>query len=197
MIRHVLIREHGGPEVLRVEQTPSVAPNADQACIRTRAIAVSKPDVLMRQGRYKWSPPLPLNPGNELTGVVTAIGAHVDCVRVGDAVLLSARELPRRGGCYTEEMIAPASALHVLPQNVVLQQAVLIPSYVVAHAMLNDFGLPQQARSVFINGVSGAVGSALAELAKLRGMTVIGTVGSSSKEQHAKSRSVDHVLNYN
>jgi NADPH2:quinone reductase len=196
VIRQVLIREHGGPEVLRIEHAQPVAPRADQVCIRTRAIAVSKPDILMRQGRYKWSPPLPLNPGNELTGVVTAVGEQVDSVRVGDAVLLSARELPQRGGCYTEEMIAPASAVHVLPSNVDLQKAVLLPSYVVAHAMLNDFGLPRQARSVFINGVSGAVGSALAELAKLREMTVIGTVGSSSKEQFAKSRGVDHVLNY-
>jgi NADPH2:quinone reductase len=197
VIRQVLIREHGGPEVLRIEQAQPVAPKAGQVCIRTRAMAVSKPDLLMRQGRYKWSPPLPLNPGNELTGVVTAIGEQVDSVRVGDAVLLSARELPQRGGCYTEEMVAPASAVHVLPPNVDLQKAVLLPSYVVAHAMLNDFGLPREARSVFINGVSGAVGSALAELAKLRGMTVIGTVGSSSKEQYAKSRGVDHVLNYN
>lgn len=197
MIRQVLIREHGGPVVLRIEQTPSVAPQAGQVCISTRAIAVSKPDVLMRQGRYKWSPPLPLNPGNELTGVVTAVGEHVDSVRVGDAVLLSARELPQRGGCYTEQITAPASAVHVLPPNVDLEKAVLLPSYVVAHAMLNDFGLPRQARSAFINGVSGAVGSALAELAKLRGMTVIGTVGASSKESYAKSRGVDHVLNYN
>jgi NADPH2:quinone reductase len=197
VIRQVLIREHGGPVVLRIEQTPSVAPQAGQVCISTRAIAVSKPDVLMRQGRYKWSPPLPLNPGNELTGVVTAVGEHVDSVRVGDAVLLSARELPQRGGCYTEQITAPASAVHVLPPNVDLEKAVLLPSYVVAHAMLNDFGLPRQARSAFINGVSGAVGSALAELAKLRGMTVIGTVGASSKESYAKSRGVDHVLNYN
>lgn len=196
MIKQVLIHEHGGPEVLRIVERPDVPPARAEVCIRTRAIAVSKPDLLMRQGRYAWSPPLPLNPGNELTGVVTAVGENVDSVRVGDAVLLSARELPQRGGCYTEQMVAPADAVHVLPPGVDLQQAALLPSYVVAHAMLSDLGLSQRARSVFINGVAGAVGGALAELAKVRGMTVIGSVGSPEKERYAKSRGVDHVLNY-
>lgn len=196
MIKQVLIQQHGGPEVLRIVEKPDVPPGPAEVSIRTRVIAVGKPDLLMRQGQYKWSPPLPLNPGNELTGVVTAVGQGVTSVRVGDAVLLSARELPQRGGCYTEQMVAPASAVHVLPPGVDLQQAVLLPSYVVAHAMLSDLAPSYRARSAFVNGVSGTVGAALAELAKLRGMTVIGTVGSAEKAQQAKSRGIDHVLNY-
>lgn len=196
MMKQVILRSVGAPDVLEMIESPRQRPGPGQVLIETRAIAVSKPDVLMRQGRYAWSPPLPINPGNELTGVVAEIGPDVTGVAVGDPVLLSARELPARGGCYTEAITVLASAVHVLPAHVDLQEAVVLPTYLVAHAMLSGLGLAEKARSVFVNGATGAVGSALCELAKARGLAVIGSVGSPEKAEQARAAGVDFVLNY-
>lgn len=195
-MKQVILREVGAPDVLEVVEGTHQRPGPGQVLIETRAIAVSKPDVLMRQGRYIWSPPLPINPGNELTGIAVEVGHGVTSVAVGDSVLLSARELPTRGGCYTEAITVSAAAVHVLPANVDLQEAVVLPTYLVAHAMLNGLGLAEKARSVFVNGATGAVGGALCELAKARGLTVIGSVGSPEKAIWARAAGVDFVLNY-
>lgn len=195
-MKQVILRTVGGPDVLELVESPRPEAGPGEVVIETRAIAVSMPDVLMRQGRYAWSPPLPINPGSELTGVVTAVGASVAGVSVGDGVLLSARELPMRGGCYTEARAVPAGAVHVLPAGVDLEAAVVLPTYLVAHAMLNMVGVGEKCRSVFVNGATGAVGGALCELARARGLTVIGSVGSPEKAAAAKAAGVDFVLNY-
>lgn len=195
-MRTVIIRRPGGPEMLELlERTlPPLAPAEIQ--IRTRAMGVSRPDILIRKGIYHWMPPLPASPGNELTGIVEAVGGEVEDIRPGQAVLLSARDLPVRGGCYAERINVPAGAVHPLPDHVDLEQAVVLPTYLVAYAMLHDMGFRPGARSVFIPGATGGVGGALIELAKAEGLTVIGSVGSPSKAAHASALGADHVIDY-
>ena len=195
-MKQVILREVGGPEVLEIVDAECPAPGPGQVRIETRVIAVSKPDVLIRKGLYTWSPPLPANPGNELAGVVAEVGEGVDGVQVGDGVILSARELPVRGGCYTEEITVPAGSVHVVPAGVDLEAAVVLPTYLVAHGMLSVLALTDRSRSIFVNGATGAIGSALAELAKARGLTVIGSVGSDDKAEQARAAGVDLVLDY-
>jgi NADPH:quinone reductase-like Zn-dependent oxidoreductase len=69
-----------------------------------------------------------------LAGIVDSIGEGVQDFVAGQSVLLSSRELPIRGGCYTEFIAVPATCAHALPAGVLLEQAVVLPSYVVAHA---------------------------------------------------------------
>jgi NADPH2:quinone reductase len=196
-VRTVLLHKPGGPEVLEVVERPLPAPGPADVLIRTRAMAVSRPDVLIRTGAYSWMPPLPASPGNELTGIVEAVGDGVQTLRVGQAVLLSARDLPVRGGCYTDAICVPADAVYPLPDGVDFDQAVVLPSYLVAYAMLHDMGLLQQGvRSIFVTGAAGSVGGALVELAKAEGLTVIGSTGSDEKAAHARSLGADHTISY-
>jgi NADPH:quinone reductase len=195
-MKTVLLRRPGGPEVLETVDVPLPTPKADQVLIRTKAIGVSRPDVLIRKGIYAWMPPLPASPGSELTGIVEAAGADVDTVRPGQSVLLSARDLPVRGGCYTEAIAVPAAAVHPLPEGVDLDQAVVLPSYLVAYAMLHDMGARPGTRSIFVAGAAGSVGGALVELAKAQGLTVIGSAGSPQRMAYARSLGADHVVNY-
>ncbi len=195
-MRTVLLHRPGGPEVLEIVERPLPAPGAADVLIRTRAMAVSRPDVLIRKGVYSWMPPLPASPGNELTGVVDVVGDSVQSLRVGQAVLLSARDLPVRGGCYTDAICVPADAVYPLPDGIDFDQAVVLPSYLVAYAMLHDMGLPQGMRSIFVTGAAGSVGGALVELAKAEGLTVVGSVGSDEKAAHARSLGADHTVDY-
>jgi NADPH2:quinone reductase len=198
-VRTVLLHRPGGPEVLEIVERPEPTPGRSELLIRTKAMAVSRPDVLIRKGVYSWMPPLPASPGNELTGVVEAVGADVRTLRVGQAVLLSARDLPVRGGCYTDAICVAADAVYPLPDGIDFDQAVVLPTYLVAYAMLHDMGLSfslQGMRSIFVTGAAGGVGGALVELAKVEGLTVIGSVGSDEKAAHARSLGADHIVNY-
>ena len=195
-MKTALIKRTGEPDVLEIVTSDRPSPGPHEVLIRTAVMAVSGPDVLMRRGLYKWSPPLPLSPGNELVGFVESVGEQVQQIKVGSAVLLSARELPARGGCYTEYRVVPANAVHVLPEGVDLEQAVTIPTYVVAHAMLRG-SLNSFAKSIFVNGIAGTMGGALTELAKAQGLTVIGTVSSEEKAHYARSKGADEVIIYN
>jgi NADPH2:quinone reductase len=196
-VRTVLIQKPGGPEVLEIVERPEPAPGPADVLIRARAMAVSRPDILIRKGVYSWMPPLPASPGNELTGVVEAVGAGVQTLRVGQAVLLSARDLPVRGGCYTDAICVPADAVYPLPDGIDFEQAVVLPSYLVAYAMLHDMGILRDGmRSIFVTGAAGSVGGALVELAKAEGLIVIGSVGSDEKAAHARSLGADHTVDY-
>ena len=104
----IQVRAPGGPEVAELVELPVPQPGAGEVRVRAMAIGAGGPDVLIRNGTYKWMPPLPAIPGNEMAGVVDAVGAGVTALHVGQRVLVSARELPQRGGCYAEAICVPA-----------------------------------------------------------------------------------------
>jgi NADPH2:quinone reductase len=196
-MKSVIFRKAGGPEVLEVIDAPEPSAAPGEVLIRVKAIAVSATDTIIRRGLYKWSPPLPANPGNELAGVIEEVGEGVDGFTTGQKVLMSSRELPMRGGCYTELIAVPASAVHGLADDVDLEKAVVLPSYAVAHAMFHGFGLAQNAKSIFVTGVAGIIGGAFTDLAKANGTKVYGSVSSDAKAEYALSRGVEQVVNYN
>jgi NADPH2:quinone reductase len=194
-MKTVVLRQPGGPDVLEMVEGPMPVPGPGEVVIRSRAIGVSRPDILIREGRYSWMPPLPASPGSELSGIIDAIGPGVSALQVGQAALVSARDLPVRGGCYTEAICVPASAAYALPAGVDFDQAVVLPTYLVAYAMLEMFEM-SRLKSIFVTGVAGGIGGALAELAKDRGLMVIGSVGSAAREAYARAAGVDHIVNY-
>ncbi|NQV56306.1 MAG: zinc-dependent alcohol dehydrogenase family protein [Rhodospirillales bacterium] len=195
-MKSVIFYEPGGPEVLKLVELPDPVAGRGEVLIRTRAMAVSMPDVLIRTGVYKWSPPLPASPGNELTGIVEAIGEDVTEFQPGQPVLLSARELSVRGGCYTELIAVSERSVHALPDDVDFERAAVLPTYVVAHAMLHGLGIAASAQSIFVTGAAGSVAGALTDLAKAGGITVIGSVSSEAKAEYARAQGVDHIVYY-
>jgi NADPH2:quinone reductase len=193
-MKAILIRTPGGPSALELVEAPVPEPGPGQARVRAHAIGVGRPDVLMRQGTYKWMPPLPAIPGNELAGVVEAVGAGVRDVALGDRVLLSARELPRRGGCYAEAACAPAESLYALPDSVTFDAAVSLPNFQLAQALLFGCGSAGPVRSVLITAAAGGVASAMVQTARARGLQVIATASSAAKRDHALRQGASAAL---
>jgi NADPH:quinone reductase len=190
----VRLRAHGGPEVLELEQLALPEPARGEVRVQAMAIGVGRPDALVRTGRYKWMPPMPAIPGNEMAGVVDALGPDVRGVAIGQRVLLSSRELPQRGGCYAEYACAPASALYALPQSVDFDDAVSLPNFQLAHALLFHCGGPRPASSVLITGAAGGVASAMVQLARASRMRVIACASTASKREFAASNGADVCL---
>ncbi|CAN5130668.1 zinc-dependent alcohol dehydrogenase family protein [soil metagenome] len=195
-MKAVLVYRTGGPDALDYVDQPMPEPGPLDVQIRAEAFGVGQPDVLIRSGVYKWMPPLPANPGNDVAGRISAIGSSVTGISIGQKVLLSARDLAQRGGCYAEFVVAPADAVHILPESVDLEDAVCLANYQVAWALLHACGGHTVADSVLVIGAAGGVGTSIVQLASLAGMTVIGTVSTTEKANFARSNGADHVIFY-
>jgi NADPH2:quinone reductase len=193
-MRAVRVRVPGGPEALELVDLPVPACGPGQVLVRAGAIGAGGPDVLIRKGIYKWMPPLPAIPGNEMAGTIAAVGDGVDPARIGQRVLVSSRELPQRGGCYAQYIAVPADAPFPLPAGISDTDAVSLGNVQLAQAMLleSNGGLP--VRSILVPGAAGGVATALVQLAVHHGMTVIGTASTPAKRAHAIAHGVTTLV---
>ncbi len=194
-MKAIQVQVPGGPDHLIVVDLPDPLPGIGQVRVRAKAIGVGRPDVLIRNGTYKWMPPLPAIPGAELAGEIDAIGAGVEQWQLGDRVLVSARELEQRGGCYTEAIVVPQEAPYPLPDAVAFEDAVSLPNLQLALALMRVAGLPSSVHpTVLITGASGGVAGMLCQVAKSMGFTTVGTSRTESKSSYALDQGFDHVI---
>lgn len=192
-IQAVQLQVPGGPEVLSLVDLPMPRPGPGQVRVRAHAIGAGGPDVLIRNGSYKWMPPLPAVPGNELAGVVDAVGPGTGRLAVGDRVLVSARELPQRGGCYVQAICVDQAVPFVLPDSLAFDDAVSLGNFQLALALLASNGnLPAQ--SILVPGAAGGVATALAQVARSRGLRVIGTASTPEKRAFALENGVTDLI---
>jgi NADPH2:quinone reductase len=187
------MQKGGGPEVLQLAEKPWPQPAAGEVRVRAEAIGISSADLLVRKGIYNWMPPLPAIPGNEMAGVIDALGPGVTGVRIGERVLVSSRELPFRGGCYAQAICVPAASLFTLPDSIAAHDAVSLPNYQLAGALLYESGV-RKPRSIVAYGASGGVGMALLQLASADDMKAIGIVSSDGKRAFVQRAGIEHVL---
>ncbi|MGK6307757.1 zinc-dependent alcohol dehydrogenase family protein [Variovorax sp. DT-64] len=192
-MKAIQLQAPGGPDVLQLVELPLPQPQAGEVRVKAMAIGAGGPDVLIRNGTYKWMPPMPAIPGNEMAGVVDAVGPGVSALHVGQRVLVSARELKQRGGCYAEAICVPEAAPFVLPDAIRFEDAVSLGNFQLALAMLTSNGnLP--ARSILIPGAAGGVATALVQVARDRGMHVIGTASTPQKRDFALKNGAHEVI---
>jgi NADPH2:quinone reductase len=189
----VQLQTPGEPEVLELVDRPVPQPAPGELRVQALAIGVGKPDALIRRGSYKWMPPLPAVPGNELAGRVDALGPGVDSSWLGRHVLVSSRELPQRGGCYVQAICVPAAAAYALPDGLDPADAVSAPNLQLAAALLYASGM-QRPQSIVVHGAAGGVAHALLQLAQADGMLAIGTASSTDKARFARDAGALHVI---
>lgn len=192
-MRAIALRTPGGPEVLELVERPMPEPGPGQARVSARAIGAGGPDVLIRKGTYKWMPALPATPGNEMAGFVDAVGSEVDNKLLGRRVLVSARELSQRGGCYAEAICVPAASLFFLPDTVAFDDAVSLGNFQLALALLAANG-HAPVKSILVPGAAGGVATALVQVARGRGIEVIGTASTDAKRALALANGVTTLV---
>jgi NADPH:quinone reductase len=177
MTRVVLAPRYGGPEVLSVVEEPVPDPGPGEARVEVRAAGVNPADWKSYGGTFGTDPGrLPIRPGYEAAGVVTAVGPDAvgpaGPVSVGDEVIAF-----RLSGAYAAELVAPASALVPKPAGLQWEQAagLLLTGATAVHA-LTATGVGA-GDTVLVHGASGGVGLMAVQLAAERGARVIGTAG--------------------
>jgi NADPH2:quinone reductase len=195
-MKAILLTRTGDPSVLDYVDVPTPRPNAGEVLVKADTIGVSRPELLVREGTYKWMPPLPAIPGIEMAGTVAEVGADVAGFKLGEKVYVSARELPQRAGCYAEYIAVPQRALRLLPPHVDLEAAACLSNYQVAYHLIHTASRGVPGKSALIDGASGGLGSAAVQLAKIAGMMAIALVSSDERVRALKAFGADHAINY-
>jgi len=191
-MKAIQMTETGGPEVLKYVDLPDPVPGDGEVLVRMEAVGIAKPDYLMRSGKYRWMPPLPAIPGNEMAGRIEALGCGVKDYAVGQPVLVWGYEQ----GCYTELGAYGLHRIVPLPEGISPEAAVSIPNFVVAWAMLHEVAGGPAPKRIYVNGAAGGVGTAVIQLAKAAGMTVIAGASTAEKCAFAKENGADHTIDY-
>ena len=109
-MKAIRVERTGGPEVMQLVDLPVPQPKADEAVVKVAAAGVNSIDARFRDGSYKM--PLPFVPGQEGAGVVTATGADVKSVKVGDRVAWSGTL-----GSYSEYVAGSPSRWYQFPHR--------------------------------------------------------------------------------
>ena len=191
-MKAIQFSETGGPEVLEYVDLPDPTAGPGEVLVKAHAFGVGKPDMLLRSGIYKWMPELPAVIGNEMTGHVTGVGAGVSHLALGQAVLV----FGTGGGRHAEFNAVPADIVTALPGGVDLDAAVCIPNYAIAWCLLREACAGTDVKSVYVNGASGGVGSAVVDLCRLEGIEVIAGASSADKCAFAAGLGAAHTIDY-
>ena len=192
-MKAILVREFGGPEVLKLEEVPTPRPAAGQVLVRIHAAGVNPYDTYMRNGVYAVKPPLPYTPGSDGAGVVEAVGNGVTKVKPGDRVY-TAKTVT---GAYAEYALTLESQVHPLPAKISYAQgAGLWVPYGTAYHALYQCTRARAGETLLIHGASGGVGIAAVQIARAMGLTVLGTAGTAKGLELAKREGAHHVFDH-
>jgi NADPH:quinone reductase-like Zn-dependent oxidoreductase len=190
-MRAVVITEHGGPEVLKVQERPDPPVGPGEVRISVKAAGINFADTVARVGLYPDSPPVPCVVGYEVAGEIESVGDGVEEHKPGDRVLAGTRF-----NGYAELVTVRADMAYPLPEQLSFEEGAAFPvNYATAQAGLVVMGGLEAGERVLIHAAAGGVGIAATQIAKLRGAEVFGTA-SASKHDAIREQGVDHPIDY-
>lgn len=214
-------RSFGGPEAFAFETVPDPVAAPGELLIEVRACGLNRLDLLQREAPLVRGFSLPHIAGLDVAGVVVGHGDGVDpTVRpVGSEVLVdpvstcgvcercTTGRAPyceqlrtvgsTRPGGFAELVAVPATHAYPIPSGFSFADAAAIPvPYITAWHALVVAGRVQAGETVLVNAAGSGVSIALIQLAKLRGATVIGTIGGPERIPKAEAAGCDHVIDH-
>jgi NADPH:quinone reductase-like Zn-dependent oxidoreductase len=206
----VVIREFGGPEVLRLEEVARPQPGPGEVLIKVAAVSVNRTlDLVVRAGHYPRKVELPHVLGADPTGTVVALGAGVTRRRQGDRVAVSPQivagtaERPpvllgvQAWGGYADYVVVPEDKTYLLPDGLDFPAATVIARHApLAFNMLVEKAAIRRGEWVLVMGASGGLGSAAVQIAAMLGAKVIGAAGSPERVAAALALGADHGIDY-
>jgi putative PIG3 family NAD(P)H quinone oxidoreductase len=191
-VRAVVLREHGGPEVLVITDSADPAPAPEEVLVRVHATALNRADLLQRMGMYP--NPFPADdeiPGLEFAGEVIGCGPRVTMWRPGDRVMGIVS-----GGAYAEKLVIHERQAMAVPDGMTWTDAAAIPEVFITawDALVVQGGLTSGRWAMVHAGASG-VGTAAIQICRAIGARVIVTC-SAGKVQACRDLGADAVVDY-
>ena len=188
-MKAVVLRQYGGPEVLRFEDYPDPVPGSGEVLVRVAAASVNPIDYKRRAGLTKDFYPMhfPGLIGVDVAGTVVEIGPGVEGFSIGDNVFAMADDT------YAELCVVKASVLAKVPTGLDLNRAAALPLATTTGNQLSSATGIKAGQTILVVGAIGSVGRSAVFTAKVRGATVIAGVLKKQLDQ-AKSIGADRVV---
>jgi len=189
-MRAAVVKEFGPILSHRLDSLPDPTPGPGEVLVAIRAAAVNFVDSLVVTGKYQFLPERPFAPGKLPAGVVTALGAGVQDLKVGDRVLTLAEQ-----GGYAERIAVAARECFKLPPAMsFVDAAAMALVYDTAWFALRERARLRAGESVLVLGATGGVGLAAIQLAKALGAKVFAGVANPAKAPLASSAGADAIV---
>jgi len=185
----ILLREHGGPEELRVEPIPLPVAGPGQVLVRNEAVGLNFMDTYHRSGLYKLE--LPSGLGGEAAGIVESLGQAVTDFAVGDRV----GYFSGPPGAYASHRAVDSARLVKLPDSTSFDQAAAsMLKGCTAEYLIERCARVEAGQTVLVHAAAGGVGSILVPWLKAIGAIVIAHSGDPRKAAIAAELGADHSL---
>ena len=188
-MKAIRVNELGGADKLSLEEMEKPTPKADEVLIKVAAAGINFADTMMRAGNYLTKPDLPFTLGYEAAGTIEELGTDVKNLQIGQRVLATSSS-----GGYAEYATAKAALTMPIPDELGFgESTALLVQGLTALGLLNG---TKAGDSILIHAAAGGVGTLLVQLAKHKGLKVIGTASSEQKLQTVASLGADYAINY-
>jgi NADPH:quinone reductase-like Zn-dependent oxidoreductase len=219
-LKAIVLREFGGPELLRLEDLPEPKPAPGEILVRVHSVSVNRTlDCVVRAGKYPVKIRLPHVLGADPAGEVVEVGAAVATLNVGDRVAVisaapcktceaclrgdeshcvdSKRIGIDRWGGYAEYIAVSGCCVVRIPDDISFADATVITRHfpMAFNLLVNKADL-QPGERVLVMGATGALGSSCVQVAKMLGAKVIAGAGTDERVELAKGYGADLGINY-
>ncbi|MET8141935.1 zinc-binding dehydrogenase [Sphaerisporangium sp. NPDC005288] len=194
-MRRIRYYEHGGPEVLTMEEVEVPVPGAEQVLIRAEAVGANFVDTVFRRGPAAGSPfqrPLPGLLTGDVVGTVEAVGPGVDPGLVGRRVAALVAE-----DAFADHVVTDARWLAEVPPGLDNGAASVLPMAAPVALRVLRAGRLAPGETVLVHAAAGGIGHLAVQLARLLGAgRVIGTAGSPDKLEFVREQGADVAIDY-
>jgi NADPH:quinone reductase-like Zn-dependent oxidoreductase len=213
-MRAAIFHEHGGPQVVRIEQVARPRPGPGEVLVQVKAAAMNHLDLWVRRG-IPIETTMPHIGGSDIAGIIAEVGEGVDAGRIGERVVINpslwcghCRECQRgeeslcerfriqgehTDGGFAEFVAAEADHVYAIPDAMSFEEAAAIPiSYMTAWRALRRAGLAP-GEDVLVIGASGGTALAAVQIGRLIGARVFAVTSGAEKAAKIKELGADVV----
>lgn len=214
----VTLREHGGPEVLKLEELPRPEPGPGEVRVQIHAVALNHLDIWVRRGGPAFHLEYPHRLGSDIAGVVDAVGPGASAKPGTKVVVQPGLSCGKCAAClgghdnlcrhykilgentqggYAQYIVVPEVNLAPYPERLdaVHAAASLLP-FMTAWQMVVHKARVAPGDTVLVHGAGSGIGVAAIQIAKLHGARVIATAGGATKVERAKALGADVAVDY-
>ena len=196
-MKKIILDKTGGPEVLNIVDVPEPTLKENEVLINIKSIGLNWSEVMIRRGEWPMDLSDGFTPGVEGAGIVEAVGERVQTVKPGDKVAnfdINAYLAPGQGN-YAEKIAVAEDKVLPLPGDISIVEAAALPMALLTayDSLINHSPLPESG-TILITACTGAVGIAALQIARLKGLRVIGTTRSVDKISAIEALGAEAVL---
>ena len=187
--------KNGGPEVMQYGDVPDPVAGPGQVLVDVHAASVNGADWKVRSGRYAPTTAFPYIPGRDFSGVVSALGAGVTDLKIGDEVF-GVSEVTGEA-CYAEKVVIKSAIVAKKPNGLThVECASLALIGLTALVSIEDTLKLKAGETILVQGGAGGVASFAVQVAKHIGARVI-TTASASNHDYLRKLGADQIIDYN